>query len=91
MGGIIAIKQVQNLASAITIGHLRQHGKSHININRRTSFVFSTGFTEQLWHKRGQIAIQTISITIRLIHLFFAIGPPCIVNLIKTITVKVTI
>ena len=45
---IIAIKQVQNLASAITIGHLRQHGKSHININRRTSFVFSTGFTEQL-------------------------------------------
>lgn len=55
------------------------------------TLVLSAAAGEKLWDDGAEVAVQHVRIALRLLHLLSAVCLPCVINLIETVTVKVSV
>lgn len=55
------------------------------------TLVLSAAAGEQLGDDGAEVAVQRVRIALRLIRLLSAVCLPCVINLIETVTVKVSV
>lgn len=55
------------------------------------TLVLSAAAGEKLWDDGAEVAVQHVRIALRLIRLLSAVCLPCVINLIETVTVKVSV
>ena len=88
---IAAAQQGENLLPAFAVRHLRQHGEGHVEIDGGADLVLSAAAGEKLGDDGAEVAVQHVRIALRLIRLLSAVCLPCVINLIETVTVKVSV
>ena len=76
---------------ALAACHLRQHSEGHVEIDGGADLVLSAAAGEKLGDDGAEVAVQRVRIALRLIRLLSAVCLPCVINLIETVTVKVSV
>ena len=88
---IAAAQQGEDLLPALAVCHLCQHSEGHVDVDGGADLVLSAAAGEQLGDDGAEVAVQRVRIALRLIRLLSAVCLPCVINLIETVTVKVSV
>ena len=88
---IAAAQQGEDLLPALAVCHLCQHSEGHVDVDGGADLVLSAAAGEKLWDDGAEVAVQHVRIALRLIRLLSAVCLPCVINLIETVTVKVSV
>ena len=88
---IAAAQHGEDLLPALAVRHLRQHGEGHVEVDGGADLVLSAVAGEKLGNGGAEVAVQHVRIALRLIRLLSAVCLPCVINLIETVTVKVSV
>ena len=85
---ILTAQQREDLLSALSVRHLCQHGKGHVDVYGRVDLVRTVGIAEKLPDRAGKESFQTVCIALRLTALGFSVRLPGVIDHIKAIAVK---
>ena len=84
-------QQGEDLLPALAVCHLCQHSEGHVDVDGGADLVLSAAAGEQLGDDGAEVAVQHVRIALRLIRLLSAVCLPCVINLIETVAVKVSV